>query len=96
MITKVLYSNKTALQNNETIPSKNKVTAEDMNEIKQVVNNNADELETKQGKEEGKGLSTNDFTDELKQKLEGIDNYDDTQIREDISELKQKNTEKQN
>lgn len=91
MITKVLYSNKTALQNNETIPSKNKVTAEDMNEIKQVVNNNADELETKQGKEEGKGLSTNDFTDELKQKLEGIDNYDDAQIQQDISDLQDKN-----
>lgn len=86
MATKILYSNKIVLQNDETIPSENKVTADDMNEIKEVVNNNADELETKQGKEEGKGLSTNDFTDELKEKLESLENYDDT-------ELKQKNTE---
>ena len=86
MATKILYSNKIVLQNDETIPSENKVTADDMNEIKEVVNNNADELETKQGKEEGKGLSTNDFTDELKEKLESLENYDDT-------ELKQKNAE---
>lgn len=86
MATKILYSNKIVLQNDETIPSENKVTADDMNEIKEVVNNNADELETKQGKEEGKGLSTNDFTDELKEKLESLENYDD-------AELKQKNAE---
>lgn len=83
---KIAYKNKVTLMNDETIPNESKVTADDMNEIKEVVNNNANELETKQGKEEGKGLSTNDFTDELKEKLESLENYDDT-------ELKQKNTE---
>lgn len=32
-------------------------------------------------KVEGKGLSANDFTDALKAKLEGLSNYDDTEVR---------------
>lgn len=36
---------------------------------------------------EGKGLSTNDYTDEDKSKLDGLENYDDSEIREDISSL---------
>ena len=38
-------------------------------------------------KEEGKGLSTNDFTNELKSKLNSLNNYDDTEIRELITSL---------
>ncbi|MDE6835021.1 MAG: hypothetical protein K2J39_12375 [Ruminococcus sp.] len=33
----------------------------------------------------GKGLSTNDFTTTLKNKLDGLSNYDDTKIKSDIS-----------
>lgn len=50
MISEIEYENKESLLNDEDIPNKNKVTAEDMNEIKQVVNNNATELEGKVSK----------------------------------------------
>lgn len=41
----------------------------------------------KQPKEEGKGLSTNDFTDEFKTKLISLFNYDDTDIKSSIANL---------
>lgn len=139
MASKINYNNKAPFQTLEEIPDKNKVNAADMNEIKQVVNTNADELntakedienlETEQGtsnteitnlknrvttletenstnktdianleenkvdKVEGKGLSTEDFTTELKSKLESLENYDDTEIKEDISNLEAGQTE---
>lgn len=37
----------------------------------------------------GKGLSTNDYTTAEKTKLAGLENYDDTEIREEISEIKE-------
>lgn len=127
-VTKITYENKEAIQNDASVANKSKVTDDDMNEIKKVVNNNADEvtgmqeniedLQDGQGsanaditslknrvntlesnvsnlennkvdKIEGKSLSTEDFTTELKTKLEGLNNYDDTEIKEDISEIKQ-------
>ena len=44
MIDKIEYQNKQAFQNDEDIPENQKVTDLDMNEIKKVVNNNAEEL----------------------------------------------------
>lgn len=44
MIDKIEYANKQAFQNNDEIPENQKVTDLDMNEIKKVVNNNAEEL----------------------------------------------------
>lgn len=41
--------------------------------------------EGKVDKEQGKGLSSNDFTDAEKAKLAGLKNYDDTQVRELIA-----------
>lgn len=41
----------------------------------------------------GKGLSTNDFTNEYKQKLEDLENYDDTEIKEEIENVKQETNE---
>lgn len=38
-------------------------------------------------KEDGKGLSTNDFTDELKSKLQSLENYDDTNLRTELQTL---------
>lgn len=147
------YENKEALQNDANIPDKNKVTDADMNEIKNVVNNNASELTATQGnvkslegkttsnegnitalsirvstleadntknkndikemktknseqdtklddlsnnkvdKIEGKGLSTNDFTNEDKSKLDSLENYDDAKIKQDIEKIQAKNTE---
>lgn len=37
----------------------------------------------------GKGLSTNDFTNALKQKLEGLSNYDDTELENAINNLQE-------
>ena len=45
-------------------------------------------LSNKVDKVTGKGLSTNDYTDEEKNKLNGLSNYDDTEVREQVSELK--------
>ena len=36
-------------------------------------------------KEDGKGLSTNDYTDEDKEKLDSLENYDDTALKEAIA-----------
>lgn len=44
MIDKILYQNKQAFQNDKDIPENQKVTDLNMNEIKKVVNNNAEEL----------------------------------------------------
>lgn len=87
---KINYKDKSPLQTKPEIPEENKVNAEDLNQIKEVVNNNADEIELRQLKEEGKGLSKNDFTDELKAKLESLNNYNDTEIKKEISEINKK------
>ena len=87
---KINYKDKSPLQTKPEIPEENKVNASDLNEIKEVVNNNADEIELRQLKEEGKGLSKNDFTDELKAKLESLNNYNDTEIKKEINEINKK------
>lgn len=43
-------------------------------------------LAEKVDKEEGKGLSANDYTDQEKEKLAGLSNYDDTEIRKNLSD----------
>ena len=53
------------------------------------------QIEKKVGKEDGKGLSTNDFTNTYKDKLDKLNNYDDTKIKEDISDI-QKEQKTQN
>ena len=139
MVSKITYENKGALKNDLDVPDKNKVTEDDMNEIKNVVNANADELDTakenignlqsgqgtasaditnlknkvatlesdnttnksnisnlqsnKVDKIEGKGLSTNDFTNEYKEKLDDLENYDDTEIKKNISDIKEEQVE---
>lgn len=45
-------------------------------------------LEKKVDKVEGKQLSTEDFTTLLKQKLDGLSNYDDTAIQESVTKLR--------
>lgn len=42
-------------------------------------------LAGKVDKEEGKGLSSNDYTDADKEKLSGLSNYDDTEVRAQLS-----------
>lgn len=153
-VTKITFENKTGIQNDASVARKNKVVDEDMNEIKQVVNNNADEvaeiqkniedlqggqgtadtdiaslknrvntletdntqnksdinilkndnetnksnistlqenvsdLETnKVSKVDGMGLSEENFSTGLKNKLAGLKNYDDTELQEKVSAL---------
>lgn len=45
-------------------------------------------IENKVEKENGKGLSTNDFTNAYKEKLDGLNNYNDTKIKQDIKDIK--------
>lgn len=47
-----------------------------------------EEMRGKVDKVDGKQLSTQDFTTSLKKKLEGLNNYDDAEVRELISKLR--------
>ena len=55
-------------------------------EINNLLNNKVDKVQ-------GKELSSNDFTDALKEKLEGLENYDDTEIKADISDIQDEQVE---
>lgn len=76
----------------------NPSTNENQFDVESALNQNWDKIDTAYGnlninkvdKVEGKGLSTNDFTDELKTKLEGLNNYNDTEIKKDIEDIKSK------
>ena len=65
-VTKITWENKTGIQNDASVARKNKVVDEDMNEIKQVVNNNADEVseiqENIEDLQEGQGTFDTDIT----------------------------------
>ncbi len=60
-------------------------------DIEEVTRKNMDIIDTqlfnKQQKEIGKGLSTNDFTDQYKNKLNGLKNYNDTNIKNRLSNV---------
>lgn len=62
----------------------NKAT-EDISQIKQQI---ADLEQNKEDKVEGKGLSTEDYTTQEKNKLASLQNYNDDEVRELISALK--------
>ena len=47
-------------------------------------NETDEKLSGKVDKIPGKGLSTNDYTDEEKEKLKGLSNYDDTEIKKEV------------
>ena len=61
----------------------NKAT-EDISQIKQQI---ADLEQNKEDKVEGKGLSTEDYTTQGKNKLASLQNYNDSEVRELISAL---------
>jgi lysophospholipase L1-like esterase len=50
---------------------------------------------SKVDKEDSKGLSTNDFTDDDKAKLESLSNYDDTEVKDKIATLSSAKLDKQ-
>lgn len=56
--------------------------------VKKMVSAAFDKLDMiKVNKEEGKKLSTNDFTNDYKKKLDELKNYDDTELQEAIIEI---------
>lgn len=82
-----------------------KSIGDNFKKIKEKDKKNTEEINNKVSIEEGKGLSTNDFNNEYKQKLDELQNYDDTAIQteqetqntniaklqEDVSEINEKN-----
>lgn len=62
----------------------NNKTTEDIPQIKQQI---ADLEQNKEDKVEGKGLSTEDYTTQEKNKLASLQNYNDDEVRELISAL---------
>lgn len=62
----------------------NNKTTEDIPQIKQQI---ADLEQNKEDKVEGKGLSTEDYTTQEKNKLASLQNYNDSEVRELISAL---------
>ena len=56
-------------------------------ELIDVINNHAELIEGKVDRQPGKGLSTNDYTTEEKNKLDGLTNYNDSEVRELITAL---------
>lgn len=93
-VQKIDYEDKIGLQNDPNVPDKNKVLDEDMNEIKSVVNNNADELTTAQQNIEdlqsGQGTASTDITN-LKNRVTTLET-DNTTNKQDISNLKSRTT----
>lgn len=63
--------------------SGSEISAKPINEIAHAV---IDNETNKVDKAEGKGLSSNDFTDSLRLKLESLNNYDDSSIRDELQE----------
>ena len=94
MASKINYNNKAPFQTREDIPDINKVNAEDMNEIKSVVNTNADELDTAkeniENLQNGQGTSNADITS-LKNRVTTLET-DNTTNKQDISNLKSRTT----
>lgn len=62
----------------------NNKSIEDISQIKQQI---ADLEQNKEDKVEGKGLSTEDYTTQEKNKLASLQNYNDDEVRELISAL---------
>lgn len=56
-------------------------------ELIDVINNHTKLIEGKVDRQPGKGLSTNDYTTEEKNKLAGLTNYNDSEVRELITAL---------
>lgn len=56
-------------------------------ELIDVINNHAELIEGKVDRQPGKGLSTNDYTTKEKNKLAGLTNYNDSEVRELITAL---------
>ena len=84
----ITYKNKVTLQSNPNIPDENKVTAEDMNEIKSVVNSNEEE-------QQDLTLSVQEIAQNVVNNSQEISNIKEEQITQNnrLSSLESDNTE---
>jgi len=64
------------------------------NTISEINQDITDLQNNKVDKVQGKGLSTNDYTTEEKNKLASLENYDDTEVKTDINNLKTNKADK--
>ena len=91
-----LQNANTATTNANTATQNANTATSNANQAAQNANNAVTELDNrlaaKVDKVNGKDLSTNDFSNEYKQKVDTLENYDDTEINEDIEELEAENT----
>ena len=85
-IVKTLSSTDSELSTTSTFPIANKVVTAALNE-KADISYVDSEVAKKVDKVSGKQLTTEDFTSALKAKLEGLSNYDDTEIENAVSSL---------
>ena len=86
-------TNKSDINNLKSDNETNKSDIDELQEDNETNKTNITNLQNnKVDKIEGKGLSTEDFTTELKTKLEGLENYNDTEVKADITKLKGKVT----
>lgn len=78
----------------DKVTGKSLIADTEIARLKNVKNYDDTQIKTdiakKVDKEEGKGLSSNDFTNEEKEKLSSLENYDDTQVKQDINRIKEK------
>ena len=99
-IKQISWENKTGIQNDPAVARKNKVTDEDMNEIKEAINNNAHELETNlrdiQADSEEltqRVYDVEDDCDTLKDEMLYLQQYELKELEARISLLEQKGQE---
>lgn len=81
---KITYEDKEYIRNDPSFPRTQTVTDEDMNEIKNAVNENADELDT--AKEDIKNLQKNDAQQD--KSIEALQK-ENTELKEECSRLRQ-------
>lgn len=81
IINNFVYSIYINVDTNEIKVKKLNNTTINITELKEEINNKVDKIE-------GKQLSTEDFTTILKEKLEELENYDDTEIQAKLTQLK--------
>lgn len=91
--TSALKAKLEGLENYNDEEIKNEITSLDVaykaadNALSERIIDNEQAIAAKVDKVEGKGLSEEDFTSTLKTKLEGLENYDDEQVKSDIVSL---------
>lgn len=91
-VKKITYEDKEAIQNDETIAEKNKITANDMNQIKKAINNNADILTEEKNKVDKLNEDNSNNKDDI-EKIQEAQKNQDTNIQ-NLSKIIKANIEK--